>query len=256
MKGKTYTLYDLPFESDEYYQRIEDLTDRCLERIPDKQKLLAQIQRASGKSGFLSNLLRKDRFPSSLERTLTSSLSRYTADTDDHLRNLPLSDRFDRTLKTTEGQYHLYMLEVELTNRINREGFYRAEYKMALIPHCLRDYQDQCRMLPGDVEARCGHCNEECFVHLGSLLMERFGIESYISVSMDHDKLFKDLKAVHPDMGVLGIACIPELVQGMRLCKKLAIPAVGVPLDVNRCQRWMGQTLESSFSLGALKKLL
>jgi len=257
MKGKTYTLPVVPCDSDDYFHRIEVLTDKFLDEIPDEGKLLNRIQHSSKKSsGLLARLTGENRLPSSLIRTLKSSLSRYTADTASHLRSLPLSDRFDRTLRTTDRQYHLYMLEIELTNRINRESFSRAEYKIALIPHCLRDYHDHCRMVPGDVEATCSHCNEECFVHLGSLMLENYGIKPHISVSMDHDTLFKKLKTEHPNMGVLGIACIPELVEGMRLCRKLDIPAMGVPLDVNRCQRWLGRTLESSFNLKALKKLL
>jgi hypothetical protein len=256
MKGKTYTLSDVSGDSVEYYQLIKDLTDQCLQKIPDEQKLLDHVQQAAARSGFFSKLLGKKPFQSSLNRTLTASLSQYTTGARDHLRSLSLSDRFDQTLRTTEQQYHLYMVEIELTNRINREGFSSAEFRMALIPHCLRDYQEHCRMIAGDVEASCDHCNQECFVHLGSFLMENCGIKPYISVSMDHDKLFKKLKAVHPSLGVLGIACIPELVQGMRLCRKLNIPAVGIPLDVNRCERWMGRTLEGSFNLKALEELL
>jgi len=256
MKGKTYTLSHVSGDSVEYYRLIEELTDQLLQEIPDENKLLARVQQAAGRSGFLSKLLAKKPFQSSLNGVLATSLPRYTTGVRDHLRTLSVSGRFDRTLRTTEEQYHLNMMEIELTNRINRQDFSRAEFRMALIPHCLRDYHDHCRMIPGDVEAVCDHCKEECFVHQASRLMESCGIRSYISVSMDHDELFENLKAVHPGMGVLGIACIPELVQGMRLCRKLDIPAVGIPLDVNRCERWMEQTLEGSFSLKALKKLM
>jgi hypothetical protein len=73
---------------------------------------------------------------------------------------------------------------------------------------------------------------------------------------MDLDKLFKKIKAEHQSVGALGIACVPELVQGMRLCIKLDIPPVGIPLDANRCARWMKQCRESSFNLRELEKLV
>ena len=57
-------------------------------------------------------------------------------------------------------------------------------------------------------------------------------------------------------MGVLGIACIPELVSGLRLCDRLGIPAVGVPLDANRCARWFGESLETTFNLEELERIL
>jgi len=73
---------------------------------------------------------------------------------------------------------------------------------------------------------------------------------------MDLERLFKEIKAEHHSVGALGIACVPELVAGMRLCIKLGIPAVGIPLDANRCARWMNKTSESSFNLRELEELI
>jgi hypothetical protein len=42
----------------------------------------------------------------------------------------------------------------------------------------------------------------------------------------------------------------------MRLCIKMNIPPVGIPLDANRCARWMGKAYESSFNLDELDNLL
>jgi hypothetical protein len=49
---------------------------------------------------------------------------------------------------------------------------------------------------------------------------------------------------------------VPELAQGMRECIKLDIPPVGIPLDANRCARWMKQARESSFNLKELEALI
>jgi hypothetical protein len=148
------------------------------------------------------------------------------------------------------------MLEIELTNRINGEEFRKTRWRMALIAHCLRDFRETCRARPGDIEESCARCDGSCLVRQGSEIMQQFGMAPYISVTMDHKKLFKGLKNLHPDMGVLGIACVPELVTGLRLCERLGIPAVGLPLNANRCSRWMTQCLETNFSLEELDKLL
>jgi hypothetical protein len=42
----------------------------------------------------------------------------------------------------------------------------------------------------------------------------------------------------------------------MRLCIKLGIPPVGIPLDANRCARWMKKAHESSFNIKELEKLV
>jgi hypothetical protein len=55
---------------------------------------------------------------------------------------------------------------------------------------------------------------------------------------------------------VLGVACVPELFRGMRLCIGLNIPVVGIPLNANRCMRWMGAFHPTSVDLGALSRLV
>ena len=81
-------------------------------------------------------------------------MSIYTQNVSNHLKSLPLAKRMDSTLATTEEKYHLYMLEIELVNRIYREEFKRSEYKFALIAHCLRDFRPGCRSEEGDIRGR------------------------------------------------------------------------------------------------------
>ena len=57
-------------------------------------------------------------------------------------------------------------------------------------------------------------------------------------------------------LGVLGIACIPELVRGMRSCMKKNLSVVGIPLDANRCVRWMGNFNPNSVNLEMLESLV
>lgn len=72
------------------------------------------------------------------------------------------------------------MLEIELVNRIYKEEFKRAAYKFALIVHCLRDFRPECRSEPGDIEAVCRRCTQDCLIHLASVLLEKHGVKPYI----------------------------------------------------------------------------
>ncbi len=258
VQGKTYSLFAAGGDSEPYFAEIKRLADLFLQRCPDAKRLLALIRQAGQKS-----LLRGLRIAPPdrqtlrfLRHTLRRSLSVYTKNVANHLKTLPLARRADPTLVTTEEQYHLYMLEIELVNRIYREEFKRAAYKFALIAHCLRDFRPECQSEAGDIEAVCRGCTEDCLVHLGSVLLEKYGIKPYISVEMDQEKLFAKLKQEHPSIGALGIACVPELAMGMRLCLMTGIPPVGIPLNANRCARWMSQAHETSFNLEQLEELL
>jgi hypothetical protein len=258
VQGKTYSLFAAGDDSEGYFVEIKRLADMFLQRYSGEKRLLALIQ-GVGKRPFPSGLKTTGADRKTLQfirEALRQSLSIYTQKVANHLKTLPLAKRMDSTLATTEEKYHLYMLEIELVNRIYREEFKRSEYKFALLAHCLRDFRPECRSTAGDIEAVCRRCTEDCLIHLGSVLLEKYGIKPYISVAMDQERLFKKLKREHPSIGGLGIACIPELAMGMRLCVRTGIPPVGLPLNANRCARWMSQAHETSYNLEQLEELL
>jgi len=258
VQGKTYSLFAEGDDSERYYAKIKRLADMFLQRCPDEKRLLGLMQKVGKRPLLLdSKTTGPDRkLLQFVRETLRQSLSIYTQNVSNHLKSLPFAKKLDDTLATTEEKYHLYMLEIELVNRIHREEFKRSEYKFALIAHCLRDFRPECQSVEGDFEAVCMGCTEDCFIRLGSVLLEKYGIKPYISVEMDQERLFRRLKQEHPSIGALGIACIPELAMGMRLCIRIGIPPVGIPLNANRCARWMSQAHETSFNLEQLEELL
>ncbi|UCD35038.1 MAG: DUF116 domain-containing protein [Nitrospiraceae bacterium] len=259
LRGKTYSLHGEERDAGHYYELIRGLTDRFLHRCPDEQRLLEQVRNASRGRSFVKRLSGRsnDRhLLSFIKKTLRESLSGYTTGVRQHLRTLPLSRRFDPILRTKEEHYHLFMIEIELTNRIFRDAFRRSTYRFALIAHCLRDFRPGCRAEAGAYESLCRGCTKECLVHLGSVLLRKYGIHPYISVTMDLEKLFRKIRSEHDSVGALGIACVPELAMGMRLCIEMDIPPVGLPLDANRCARWMKEARDTSFSLSELENLL
>jgi len=259
VQGKTYSLFADQSSTDEYYRVIKELADIFLQRCPDEKDLLSQIRKAGSGRHVLRRLSERQtdrKLNTFIKKTLKEYLSPYTTAVKKHLRTLPLSQRFDSILATKEEQYHLYMIEIELVNRMYKKAFKNSAYKFALIAHCLRDFRPNCRSVPGDIESVCKGCTRECFVNLGALLLKNYNIHPYISLTMDLEKLFRRLKSEHRSIGALGIACVPELVQGMRLCIKMNIPPVGIPLNANRCARWMGMAHESSFNMDELDDLI
>lgn len=257
--GKTYSLYGEDSDTERYYSTVKTVIDGLLLRCPQGKQLLRHVRYASSARSLIRRRFPKDIDPgliASVRQAAESSLSTYTIGVTRHLKTLTYAQRSDPTLSTKAWQYHLYMLEIELVNRVYRRQFNASRYKFALIAHCLRDFRPECRSVSGEMESVCTGCTSDCYINLGSILFKRFGIEPFISVTMDLEGLFRRIKAGHKSAGALGIACVPELVNGMRLCIDLGIPPVGVPLDANRCARWMGSARETSFTMRALNKLL
>jgi hypothetical protein len=68
--------------------------------------------------------------------------------------------------------------------------------------------------------------------------------------------LFRNMEKAGNSVGILGIACIPELVRGMRMCLKHDVPVIGIPLDANRCARWWGEFRRNTVNVAKLESLL
>ena len=257
-QGKTYSLQPSSEGSDRYYKAIAELADTLLQTGSDLPHLLTLIKNLGRSRRNLRKIARHDESPTDglSMKTLEKKLEGYTLDVESHLQCLRGLDRWDRTLSTTREQYFLYMLEIELVNRLCAEQFRGSAKKFAFLPHCLRDLTADCKAAQRDVDYVCKGCTDGCNVNHASKMLRLRGVKPYIWMSADLRALFRKVKKEGNTIGVLGIACIPELVRGMRMCLKHDVPVVGVPLDANRCRRWWGKFYWNSVNLTKLESLL
>jgi hypothetical protein len=257
LEGKTYSLRLQEPNSDLYYQEIAELADTLLNQTPDARALLVHLQKLTKGRRALRKFAREG--PVSPEGRLVNLLSKqlaaYTPGTQAHLRRLGPFDRWG-TLATSEEQYYLYMLEIEIINRLNAHQFRAASAKVAFLPHCLRDLDADCRAAQRDLDYVCKGCTDSCNVNHASKLLRLHGVKPYIWMTADLRALFRKAQSEGKSLGVLGIACIPELIRGMRMCLKHDVPVVGVPLDANRCARWWGEFYWNAVNLKKLESLL
>jgi hypothetical protein len=259
VQGKTFSLFGDSDSTQEYYQLIARLADEASRMESDIEKLIGILARYSSKKRFMRRLARELREDSLIARIIsliTPGLEKYTTQTGAHLKELPLLKTWDRRLATTREQYHLYMLEIELTNRLFFKDFIQSDQKIGLLPHCLHDLGVICKAAKDGFDYQCKHCSKSCYQHAVSSLLRKNGIEPYIWMGGDFKKLAKETLKSGQSFAVLGIACIPELVMGMRRCRKHHIPVIGLPLNANRCIRWFGEFRPNSVDLVELEKLI
>ena len=259
--GKTYSLYGNGVSTHPFYGTVESLIDQILgEEGLSPTQLLVRIRHADRKGFRITRNTTIKRSRERLQRTLGllhGSLAEYTTGIEEHLRDLPYRKLFtDRELFTSREQYYLYMIEFALVNRIQREAFLGTGFRIALLPYCLRETQAQCKAAPDQIDFRCRNCRKGCYINHVSGILLSHGVEPYIWRRSRLKPLLKGLAREHGKVGVLGIACIVELVAGMRRCMDAGVPVVGIPLNANRCPRWMGSFHDTSVDLGALEELL
>jgi hypothetical protein len=259
LQGKTYSLFGTHDSSDYYYRLISDLADRCANICRDPRDLLNRVQMAGKSRGRLRSYERrpaKDPLITFILQSASEIFHAHTRTVASHLKTLPFKSRWDKTLAASDAQYHFFMLEVELTNRLHAEDFRKMPSRMAFLPHCLRDWSRACRAKADGVDLICRRCSPACWIHAVSRELQLQQITPYIWMTANLSRLFRKLKRNGDEIGVMGIACLPELVHGMRLCMRHRIPVVGVPLNANRCARWMGHFLENSVNMGQIRRLI
>jgi len=257
--GKTYSLYAGKSNTDEFYSVLSDLVASLHSNVFSDEQLLSAIRKFSNKKRTLRVEKKKVNSDSIIAKILNdaeATLSKYFTDIDSHLKNLSLAEKCDSTLTTSREQYLLYMLEIELVNRSNKGKFTFSEAKYAFLPHCLHDLDKDCLSASDGTDYVCKGCSKNCSINSVSKLMKLQNIKAYIWREADLKKIFKLARSSGQSIGVFGIACIPELVNGIRLCTKYDVPAIGVPLDANRCVRWMGDFYPNSVNEKKIKSLL
>jgi hypothetical protein len=258
LQGKTYSLRPHEESSDAFYEKLTLVANRVLVGYPGLADALADLHRLRKKRRFLRQAGQSDveAVTGDLVPMLENELGGYVAGVAAHIEQLRFIDRWDRTLTTTAEQYYLMMLEIELTNRLFADRFRASQQKFAFLPHCLRDLEAACRATQRGIDYVCKGCTDTCMVNNASKMLRRHRVKPYIWMKADLRSLFRNMKKEEGTPGVLGIACIPELVRGMRMCMKYDVPVVGVPLDANRCARWWGKFHWNSVNLNKLHSLL
>jgi hypothetical protein len=257
--GKTYSLYGAGSNSDAFYQQLRIVSDNCLAHTGSIEDLISVVRKLSKNKRRLKTIAKattNSTIESFLVHKLHTEFSPFTISAAAHLKGLRLSGRLDRTLSTSVEQHHLYMLEIELQNRVNSRLFRDCDTKLAFLPHCLRDLTAECQSAKRGEDYVCKACSKVCNINAVSKGLRRHGIQPYIWMTANLRLLLKRLRKEGRHPGILGIACIPELVSGMRLCVDAGVPVVGIPLDANRCARWWGEFYHNTVNLQQLEKLL
>jgi hypothetical protein len=127
------------------------------------------------------------------------------------------------------------LVEVQVTNALQREEFEKAHRKALLLPHCARSHMDRQCMADFDASIptyKCRACRDSCLINKATMLGRAKGYDVYVVPGgACAERILKDGKYG----GVVGVACGMELRMGLGSLGKLEIPGQGVVLTKNGC---------------------
>ncbi len=139
------------------------------------------------------------------------------------------------TGRATE-EYYLNMLGAELMNRSLRAEFEKTRKKVVLLPTCMRTAPEGCKASIKGNEMRCVGCNPDC--NAGKIYHKFRDLADEVVLiphSSDFSRWLKKWEG-QKDTGLIGVACVLNLLLGGYEMKNLKIPSQCVFLDYPGCR--------------------
>jgi hypothetical protein len=161
----------------------------------------------------------------------------------------------NRLRRTPKNKYLMELLAFSVYDEINREAFNKTADTLIILPDCLSLDNPDCEKVDGKYGDMCQQCLPDCGAYRVMELAERYHAE----VAFSKRKLSEQLEHYADklaDVGVIGIACVIMLAEGMRTAADVGVPARGVLLSFSGCEHWNDQPFASQFAMEWLEEIL
>jgi hypothetical protein len=157
-----------------------------------------------------------------------------------------------------EAEYHLNMVGAEILNRVLKEGYKSTSGRVLLLPTCMSNpVNGKCKARFNGSRLTCTGCSPECIINLKQ---KEFSSKNTEVVLIPHSSEFtRYLKSWQNQntTGLIGVACVLNLLKGGYEMQKLNIPSQCVFLDYCGCKKhWHKDGVSTNLNNEQLKKIL
>lgn len=156
-----------------------------------------------------------------------------------------------------EVEYHLNMVGAEILNRELKNKFDQTKQKVVLLPTCMGLNNGTCRSQVKGLERRCIGCNAECNIGKVNQKLKAYNVDTYlIPHSSDFTRFLRRWKD-YPDVALVGVACVLNLLKGGYEMIDLGIASQCVYLDFCGCKKhWSKDGFSTSLNMNQLFNVL
>jgi hypothetical protein len=192
----------------------------------------------------------------------TLALGKYTLNVDRFLKEKQPGHRWKEDVVFSARrriEYHLNMVGAEVMNRAFREDFLKANKKAVVLPACMRFHPKPiCKARMDGLSCECVGCTPLCRVNQLTKMGKQFGFgvflvphESSVFTGNGGKKLVGD------GVGIVGIACVSNLVSGGWKAKGLGLSPQCVLLDNCGCRKhWHERGIPTDINMARLRQTL
>ena len=120
---------------------------------------------------------------------------------------------------------------IRLRNNINRKDFLRVpkNERIIFVPQCLRSTECPAKLTPEGIKCvSCGRCG----IGNAKKNSEEMGYRFFI---VPGSSFIKRLVKKYRPRAIVGVGCQMEIKEGLDMCHRFGLPAVGVPLLQSGC---------------------
>lgn len=161
----------------------------------------------------------------------------------------------EKLRQTPKEKYLLELLSFAVYDRLNREAFNRTHDTLIIMPDCLSLHNPDCEKVEKPFGEICNRCTESCQAYQITELARQFHCKTVFAKRTEKEQLRYYADKLN-DPGVIGIACVMMLADGMRAAAEVGLPARGVLLNFSGCEHWQDRPCASEFALDWLKTIL
>jgi len=161
-------------------------------------------------------------------------------------------------ISRTENEYFLNMFGAEIMNRQLKKEFDKSSKKAILLPTCMRKQpKNGCQAKSDGKELVCRQCNIDCNIGKVAKALELQNITPYlIPHSSDFSKFLIKWKD-NRETGLIGVACVLNLLTGGYEMKRLNIASQCIFLDYCGCQKhWDKNGIPTDLNICKLKQIV
>jgi hypothetical protein len=152
-------------------------------------------------------------------------------------------------------EYHLNMACAEIMNGAFREDFLKRPVKAVLLPVCMRNPRRECMAESTPIGYACRGCSPECIVN--KITEHLSGSDAIVLVLPHSADALKGDDDLFSQLGVVGVACPLNIVQGGWKARNLGIAAQCVVLNHCGCtNHWDSEGIVTDIDMNRLDRIL
>jgi len=196
----------------------------------------------------------------SVYKSSTQTLSKYLHNTEIFLKNSATHYRCRENyffVNRRPNEYIMNMIGAEILNRNMKKEFSAKRSKAVLLPTCMRNGKISCKAQSDGKELVCASCSDLCNIGMVSAAMKSYSVKVYlIPHSSDFSRFLVKWK-MNSDTGLVGVACVLNLLTGGYEMKRLGIISQCVFLNYSGCKKhWKKKGICTDININRLIELV